>query len=502
MARVLIRSGKDPFTAVSAEATLTQNVFHTNVGNYLYTNAVHRALSTAGTEIVSNGTLSELRTPEPGDAERINEQFDRFVVPLANAFRLTYERHLVHLTSLIEKLDIPVTVIGVGAQAGLDLDASELAPMSDTVRAFVAAVLDRSASVGVRGEFTKSYLVDLGFPAESIDIIGCPSLFTYGATLRVEKATAQIGADSKLAMSLSPDVPGTGPFSLRHAAAYPELVYLMQDREDLELLLYGTTVPGCKDPTTPTHIAHPLYQQDRMRMFLDGWTWIDYLATQDFAFGTRFHGNVAALLAGVPAMLLTHDSRTAELAEYHGIPHRAMSTVLAEQTDASELYEAVDFESFNALMPQRFATYVAFLDRNELSHVHAPGQDATDFDARVSAAVFPGPVRTLAASDGSEIAARLRWLRDGQQFDAKTHRGAFAPPYPHPPRPDAGTKARAQRSAAAALAAQHTKQLTNARARIERQKDLIKGLEKRLVQLERRTLRARLGRIKRRLLRR
>src|SRR3954468_2221973 len=109
MALVLIRSGKDPFTAVSAEATLTQNVFHTNVGNFLYTNAVHRALSTADTEIVSNGTLSELRTPEPGDAERINEQFDRFVVPLANAFRPTFERHLVHLTSLIEKLDIPVT---------------------------------------------------------------------------------------------------------------------------------------------------------------------------------------------------------------------------------------------------------------------------------------------------------------------------------------------------------------------------------------------------------
>jgi hypothetical protein len=374
--------------------------------------------------------------------------------------------------------------------------------MSDTVRAFVSAVLDRSASVGVRGEFTKAYLVDLGFPAESIDIIGCPSLFTYGGSLRVDKTKALIGTGSKLAMSLSPAVPDTGPFSLRHAAAYPELVYLLQDREDLELLIYGTAVPGCTDPTTPTHIGHPLYQQDRMRMFLDGWTWIDYLATQDFAFGTRFHGNVAALLAGIPAMLLTHDSRTVELAEYHGIPHRPMDKVVADQTDASELYDAADFESFNTLMPQRFATYLAFLDRNELSHVFAPGEDAAEFDARVSAATFPEPVRTLTASDGSQIAARLRWLRDGQLFDAKTHRGAFAHPYPHPPRPDDGSLARAQRSAAASVTAQHTKQLASARAKIERQKDLIKGLERRLVHLERRTLRARLRRIKRRLLRR
>jgi hypothetical protein len=496
--RVLIRSGKDPFTPVSAEATLTQNVFHTNVGNYLYTNAVHRALSTTGTEVVSNGTLSELRAAEPGDAERINEQFDRFVVPLANAFRPTYQPHLAYLTSLIEQLTVPVTVIGVGAQAGIGLDVSSLAPIADTVRAFVKAVLDRSASIGVRGEFTKSYLVDLGFPGESIDIIGCPSLFTYGDSLRVHKAETEIGTGSRLAMNLSPDVPDTGEFSLRYSDAYPHLVYVVQDREDLNLLLYGTPFPGQLDPTTPTHIGHPLYQQDRMRMFLDGWTWIDYLTSHDFVFGTRFHGNVAALLAGVPAMLLTHDSRTAELAEYHGIPHRPMAEVVAEKTDVPELYEAVDLTAFNTLMPQRFASYTAFLDRNEVPHIYTPGQDGTDFDARVAAVTFPGPVRTLNDPDGAEIASRLGWLRDGQRFDAATHKGAYKPPYPHPRRRDAGTKERA----AAALAAKHTKEIAATRARIARQKATIQRLEQRLVRLERRTLRARLGRLKRRLLRR
>jgi Polysaccharide pyruvyl transferase len=497
--RVLIRSGKDPFTPVSAEATLTQNVFHTNVGNYLYTNAVHRALSTTGTEIVSNGTLSDLRAPEPGDAERINDEFDRFVVPLANAFRPAFERHLVHLTSLIEGLTVPVTVIGVGAQAGLDLDASPLASMADPVRAFVRAVLDRSASIGVRGEFTQSYLVDLGFPAEAIDIIGCPSLFTYGDSLRVHKQALEIGPDSHLSMNLSPDVPDIGPFSLRHADAYPHLVYVMQDREDLELLLYGTTFAGSTDPAMPTHTGHPLYQQDRMRMFLDGWTWIDHLATQDFVFGTRFHGNVAALLAGVPAILLTHDSRTAELADYHGIPQRPMAEVVEEKTDIPELYDAADFSEFNTLMPQRFATYRAFLDRNELPNIFSAGESGDEFDARVAAASFPGPVKTLNDADGSEIASRLRWLRDGERFDARTHKGAYAPPFPHPVRRDAGTK---EKAAAAALAAKRAKELAAVRERVAAQKASIKALEQRLAKLERNTLRARLGRLKRRLLRR
>src|SRR6185503_5554689 len=112
-------------------------------------------------------------------------------------------------------------VIGVGAQAGIGLDARSLAPMADSVRAFVAAVLDRSASIGVRGEFTKSYLLGLGFPSDAIDIIGCPSLFTYGDSLRLQKIQVQIGTGSRLAMNLSPDVPEVGAFSLRHSDAYP-----------------------------------------------------------------------------------------------------------------------------------------------------------------------------------------------------------------------------------------------------------------------------------------
>lgn len=35
--------------------------------------------------------------------------------------------------------------------------------MEPAVREFVAAVLDRSASIGVRGEFTQRYLKDMGF---------------------------------------------------------------------------------------------------------------------------------------------------------------------------------------------------------------------------------------------------------------------------------------------------------------------------------------------------
>jgi hypothetical protein len=473
MTRMLLRSGKDPFTPVVAESTLTQDVFNSNSGNYLFQHAIWKSLATPGTEIVSNGTLSERRSPEPGDAARINDQFDSFVIPLANAFRPDFAKRLEKLTELIKDLTVPVTVIGVGAQAGVAMSTEALSVVNDTVKAFVGAVLDRSASIGVRGEFTRKYLAELGFPESSIDIIGCPSLFLHGPDLSIEKRVPAIAADSRLALNLTPEVPGIGAFATTQAARHPNLTYIGQDAHDLRLLLWGVPFPHVDDDLTPTHMGHPLYQSDRYRLFLDTWTWYDFLATQDFAYGTRFHGNVAALLARTPAMLLAHDSRTLELATYHEMPHRIVSE-FTEDIHAAELYDNVDLSAFNKAQPDRFERYVAFLQRNGLEHIWQDGNANPSFDAQVAAASFPPAVKTLVSGDGTEIASRLQWLRDGIPFDGEQHKQAYKSPYAHPPRLDAGTRLRlTEKTASEKLAAQ---------------KREIADLEARLLRLEKRTL--------------
>src|SRR5680860_1779772 len=55
MRRLLIRSGKVPFAAVSPEQTLARNVIGTNSGNLAFSYATHRILQTPDTELVSNG---------------------------------------------------------------------------------------------------------------------------------------------------------------------------------------------------------------------------------------------------------------------------------------------------------------------------------------------------------------------------------------------------------------------------------------------------------------
>ena len=437
--RLLIRSGKDPFTPVVAESTLTQDVFNSNSGNYLFQHAVWKALSVDGAELTSNGTLSERTLPEAGDAKRINEEFDRFVIPLANAFRPDFAPRLDRLSALLKDVTIPVTVVGIGAQAAHGQGIESLEAIADAVKRFVRLVLDRSASIGVRGEFTQSYLVSLGFPADSIDVIGCPSLFLHGRDLTVTKKVDAVTADSPLALNLTPEVRGIGAFATAQAQRHPNLTYIGQDANDLRMLLWGVPFPHVHDPLVPVHMDHPLYQSDRIRLFLDTWPWYDFLATQHFAYGTRFHGNVAALLARTPALLLAHDSRTLELADYHQMPYRVMPE-LAPDLLVEELYEQADMTAFNAELPHGFDRYTAFLDRNGLEHIWRPGNGTGDFEERLADATFPPAVRPLTASDGKEIASRLQWLRDGMVLDITRHAQAYTHPYEHPRWSGAGSR--------------------------------------------------------------
>jgi hypothetical protein len=80
----------------------------------------------------------------------------RLVIPLANAFRATFADKLAQMTKVIEKLKIPVVVLGAGLQSPL-LRGRQGASLHDTVKAFAAAVLDRSPTIGVRGEYTQDY---------------------------------------------------------------------------------------------------------------------------------------------------------------------------------------------------------------------------------------------------------------------------------------------------------------------------------------------------------
>jgi hypothetical protein len=390
MSRILIRSGKDPFLALSPEETLARKAFAGNTGNLLFTQAVHEILSVPDAEVVSNGYAHERVDPTPETAARINEEYDAFVVPLANAFRTTFLTELRRMTELISRLTIPVVVVGVGAQTAAS--AVELPEdVRDDTAAFLRAVLNRSAKVGVRGDITRRCLAALGFGDEHVEVIGCPSLFTNGREWAVHKRLDALTPDTALAANLTLSQARMGRILQEASERYPRLTYIPQTGDELRLLLWGQPVPGDLDPAMPTTTDHPLYRDDRIRMFLDPSTWSGFMRAQQFAFGSRLHGTIAALIAGTPAYLLAFDSRTTEVAEHHAIPHARLRSV-DRDVDPAVLYERTDLAELNSRQPELFDTYVAFLEANGLSHVHQPGQENPGFRSRLAAVDFPGPV--------------------------------------------------------------------------------------------------------------
>ncbi|WP_189709024.1 polysaccharide pyruvyl transferase family protein [Streptomyces phaeofaciens] len=408
MKRLLLRSGKSPFDVVPVEEALHRDVFATNSGNLIFSDAAHKILTVPGrTEVVSNGIATDVNA-----AARINEEYDAFVVPLANAFRPSFEVPLQRLTRLISKLKIPVVVLGVGAQAGLDNDAARLKAMEPTVRGFVSAVLDHSASIGVRGEFTAKYLTDMGF--RDIEIIGCPSLFMHGDRLDVEKRAAELTPQSRIAINGSHSAVrygGLAPIITSTHARYENLCFIGQNLTDARQLHWRDINSSAgRLRTMPTHPDHPMYREGKARVYVDPVTWIDDLKEYDFSFGSRIHGNIAALLAGTPVTVLCGDSRTLELCRYFEIPHRQLNEVPAD-VDPARLYEEADFGALNGNHRERFDRFMGFLEKNGLENTFTHGDGGEAFDKQLRSLKFPAGVRPWIDADLASLTSRFGWLQ-------------------------------------------------------------------------------------------
>jgi hypothetical protein len=382
--RILLRAHKSHFHSATPAETIIHRLIGSNAGNLMFSYAAERLLSTSDTEV----EVSKFERFNPG---YINEHYDVAVVPLANAFRLTMIDGLRDMSKLFEKLTIPIVILGVGAQGPTSGKFRPSALDAEVVR-FMKAVLNRSPSVGVRGELTANYLARLGFGDEHVEVIGCPSMFQRGSDLQIARKVDRLTTYSNISLSVSPYRAEMGPISVDHALRYPNLTYTAQDQPTLGLMLTGTyRAPFTPPADTPTTLDHPLIRDNRVRFCLDPTTWMEYLSTFEFAFGTRIHGTIAAVMAGTPGLLLAHDSRTLELADYHRIPYRMLTK--DTPVDAVELYEQADWDPMVEAHAERWDRMQSFLAAHQLRHVFEPGESPAAFDAKIAAVDFPPPIQ-------------------------------------------------------------------------------------------------------------
>ena len=374
-----------------------------NQGNLLYQFSTYRALAAENVALTpltygkfDKGDLAER-------AEWINSECDHLVLPLSSSFRLQMLPNLKRWGELIERLTIPVTVVGIGAQlrladvrdknyvpsrvTGITASAAQISEHEDASRRFVAAVLDRSHSIGVRGEISKAYLQHLGFPSAQVDVIGCPSLFMAGPQLhRIRDEQPKLTARSRLSLSFDHRITATADLLDATVRNFPKSVVYAQEKMTAEMVITGeeTRPDWAGDPRFPVHRDHQLFQQHRMEYCPTGWSWIRHMGDYDFAFGPRLHGTVAATLAGTSAHLLVHDSRTLEVAEFHGLPHTLIERI-DEIPSAGLIVQRQDYARFHAGYAALFDNFIDFLRRNDLRSGYDDGGTAlAAFDASIA----------------------------------------------------------------------------------------------------------------------
>ena len=106
--------------------------------------------------------------------------------------------------------------------------------------------------------------------------------------------------------------------------------------------------------------------RSKNRLFFELDEWDKYISCFDYSLGSRFHGNLIALTNGVAATILTHDSRTTEMAELMSIPHVPVED--ATHLNVNELAAAGDYDRFERKYQLLYDRFAEFLNENGLSH--------------------------------------------------------------------------------------------------------------------------------------
>lgn len=333
----------------------------------------------AGNLLIGNGLLQQLRF-EKLESWRyamtpayVEENFDLVVIAAANFLFPGFD--FTPLSSFLDKIKLPVFMVGLGAQ--LPSSQSEMKDILAGTWRLVQIAAERSTSIGVRGDFTAEQLRKHGI--NNVQVTGCPSLYTnLQPSIRIRRPAELTrivvnGSRNVVGHSSDKEAATNVERQLLQLAMARQLPFVLQNEQPEMQLVSGEApeehLPELKSlaaffSSTPDALAS--YYQQHGKLFFSVQEWFLWIKNHDFSIGTRFHGNIAALLNGVPAVVLTHDSRTKELCDFAAIPHAPVSSI--ETLDVQDLYERANFDLFEARYNLLHGEYCKFLDANKIPH--------------------------------------------------------------------------------------------------------------------------------------
>lgn len=276
------------------------------------------------------------------------QEYDNFIT--ADFIFIKEDTNMGWFKNIIEKVgDKPIIPLSIGLQAPYYKKEFHIEP--ETIE--VIKLLEERGKLAVRGNYTAEILDKYGI--RNIDVIGCPSAYLdlNSTLISNQKRKKDIRCVSNFRTLSNRADNAKDREILNYLARYTER-YIEQT------LCYFS--PDIREGSMKEFMH--FYMQNN-RLFFDFKTWNKYMEKFDFSIGARFHGNMMAVLAGVPALFITCDSRTKEMTEYHGLP-----TISIDKFDINRpieyYYEKADYSLFDKKRTENQKRFLEFCEKNGL----------------------------------------------------------------------------------------------------------------------------------------
>lgn len=268
-----------------------------------------------------------------GDRVAIRDNCDLLIIPAANQVNPAFD--LAEWADFIEAVDLPLVVIGLGAQTA-DYRITKL-DLHEGTRRYIMAIAKRTSLIGVRGEFTRQVLEAEGIT--NTIITGCPSQTINtrlkGADIHARLEHARAGTKplnvAHVIGTLEPHVREVERNIARMVASHRHSILLQTEPRMLRWVFEGAIPQDEENQNFRRWLANTVWEHigsdrfddyflQRAKFYSDARSWIDQMRAFDLVIGMRIHGAVAAIQGGGLGVCVTFDSRTQELAESMGYP--------------------------------------------------------------------------------------------------------------------------------------------------------------------------------------
>lgn len=315
-------------------------------------------------------------TPFPWFAapEKVREHCDILVMACAN--QLGAHSDLGSLADWFERVGLPIVAVGLGAQSrGQDYDVQLQAGTRRWLDVIASHTPSSAPNILVRGEFSRRQVELAGHP-ERAAIAGCPSNFLnpdpnlgcrielmWGRPIRRLAVAGgyfqwpSVKEDERRLIQLMNNV------DTKKYVVQAELEMMQLAREEFSEIL-PDVLERIRDYLAPSLSMEEfrLWVEKYCIVYPDASSWMFALSKFDLVIGARFHGVMLGIQAGIPGIVVAHDSRTEEMCQTTLVPFCHAGAV--EPTSSIEaLWQLTIFDGamYDASRRKMFKIYKAHL---------------------------------------------------------------------------------------------------------------------------------------------